>query len=205
MGILFCALSSLVLGPLSEKMNLSLGATSGFFMTLTLALAFILFYKGSINVLEAFNILWGNVLSLTRGELILVVVVSCVIVGFVTLFFKEIQAILYDRELAFAVGIPERRFYYLIVFILGLSIATSMRMIGALLIDALVLLPATAAFIVSRGLKQLFVLSSAFGLLSGLAGLYFSFLFDIPASSAIILVASLLIACCGVVRGLRGK
>jgi zinc transport system permease protein len=200
MGLLFCALSSLILGPVSEKMNLGLGATSGFFMTLTLALAFILFYKGNIHVLEAFNILWGNILSLTGWDLVLVITISLFILGVLFLFFKEIQAILYDRELAFSVGIPERRFYYLIVFILGLSIAASMRMIGALLIDAFVLLPATAALIVSRSLKQTFFLSALFGLVSGFAGLYLSFVFDIPTSSAIILVASLVVACCGLLK-----
>jgi zinc transport system permease protein len=205
-GMVFCAISSLFLGPASERMNLSLGVTSGFFMTLTLALAFILFYKGNINALESFNILWGNILSLTRGELVLVAAVSCIILTIVILFFKEIQAVLYDRELAFAVGIPEKRFYYLIVFILGISIAISMRMIGALLIDAFVLLPAIAALILSRSLKQLFILSAVFGLLSGFGGLYFSFLLDIPASSAIILAASFLIACCGLLKGrLRRK
>lgn len=200
-GLVLCALSSLILGPVSEKMNLSLGVTSGFFMTLTLAIAFILFYKGNIHVLEAFHILWGNILSLTRADLIVVAAVSLLILGVVIVFFKEIQAVLYDRELAFSVGIPEKRFYYLMVFVLGLSIAASMRMIGALLIDAFVLLPATAALIVSRGLKQLFFLSSLFGLIAGFAGLYFSFVLDIPASSAIILVASSLIACCALLRG----
>jgi hypothetical protein len=55
----------------------------------------------------------------------------CIIIVFV--FFKEIQAILYDREIALSVGIPEKQLYYLIVFMLGLTIAVSMRLIGALL------------------------------------------------------------------------
>ena len=196
MGLLFCAASSLALGPVSEKTKMGLGTLSGYFMTLTLALAFILFYKGNIHVLQAFSILWGNILSLTRWDLLLVVGVSLAILGIVFFFFKEIQAILYDREVALAVGLPEKEFYYLIVFILGLSIAVSMRMIGALLVDAFVLLPAMAATLISRSLKQLFLFSSLFGLLSGMAGLYFAFLFDIPASSMIILSASLIILIC---------
>ena len=83
---------------------------------------------------------------------------------------------------------------------LGLTIAVSMRLIGALLIDAFVLLPAMAATLISRSLKQTFFFSSLFGLLSGMAGLYFSFVFDIPTSSTIILVASLIIAGCFLFR-----
>ena len=196
MGLLFCAASSLCLGPVSEKMKMGLGTLSGYFMTLTLALAFILFYKGNIHILQAFSILWGNILSLTQWDLLLVVGVSLAILGVVFFFFKEIQAILYDREVALAVGLPEKEFYYLIVFILGLSIAVSMRMIGALLVDAFVLLPAMAATLISRSLKQLFLFSSLFGLVSGMAGLYLAFLFDIPASSMIILSASLIILIC---------
>ena len=200
MGLLFCALSSLALGPISERMKLGLGTLSGYFMTLTLALAFILIYKADIHVLQAFNILWGNILSLTRWDLILVGGISLLILGMITLFFKEIQTVLYDRGLALAVGIPDKAFYYLIVFVLGLSIAVSMRVIGALLVDAFILLPAMAANIVSRSLKQTFFFSSLFGLISGITGLYLSFLLDIPTSSAIILVASLIIALSGLLK-----
>jgi ABC-type Mn2+/Zn2+ transport system permease subunit len=200
LGLLFCGASSLALGPLSERMNLGLGTVSGYFMTLTLALAFFLIYKGNIPILQAFGILWGNILSLTLWDLVIVVSLSLLILVVVLLFFKEIQTILYDREIALAVGIPERRFYFLIVFVLGLSIAVSMRMIGALLIDAFVLLPAIAATMIARSLKQMFLLSSAFGLVSGISGLYFSFVFDIPSSSTIIVVGSGIIVVCLIFR-----
>jgi len=127
-------------------------------------------------------------------------VLSLTILGIIFFFFKEIQTILYDREIARAVGLPERVFFYLIIFMLGLTIAVSMRMIGALLIDAFVLLPAMAATLIARSLKQIFFLSSVFGVVSGIIGLYLSFYFDIPASSMIILVASLIIAICMVFR-----
>jgi ABC-type Mn2+/Zn2+ transport system permease subunit len=178
-------------------MKLGLGTLSGYFMTVSLALAFILIYKANIHILQAFNILWGNILSLTKGDLVLVGIISLIILAIIFLFFKEIQAILYDREVALAVGIPERGFYYLIVFILGLSVAVSMRVIGALLVDGFVLLPAMAAIIISRSLKQTFFFSALFGFISGMTGLYLSFLLDIPTSSAIILVAALIIALCG--------
>ena len=196
LGLVFCGLSSLVLGPVSEKTKVGLGALSGYLMTLTLAIAFILFYKANIHVVQAFSILWGNILSLTFWDLVLVILVSLLILGLVVFFFKEIQAVLYDREVALAVGLPERRLYYVMVFILGLTIAASMRMIGALLIDAFVLLPAIAANLVSRNLKQVFLFSSAFGVISGMGGLYLALVFDLPTSSTIILVASVIIGIC---------
>jgi len=196
LGLLFCAASSLVLGPVSEKTKMGLGTLSGYMMTLTLAIAFILFYKANIHVVQAFSILWGSILSLTLWDLVLVIFVSLLILGLVVLFFKEIQAILYDREVALSVGLPEKKLYYAMVFILGLTIAVSMRMIGALLIDAFVLLPAIAANLVSRNLRQVFFFSSAFGLISGMGGLYLALVFDLPTSSTIILVASLIIGCC---------
>lgn len=196
LGLLFCAASSLVLGPVSEKTKMGLGTLSGYMMTLTLAIAFILFYKANIHVVQAFSILWGSILSLTFWDLVLVILVSLLILGLVVFFFKEIQAILYDREVALAVGLPERRLYYVMVFILGLTIAASMRMIGALLIDAFVLLPAIAANLVSRNLKQVFLFSSAFGVISGMGGLYLALVFDLPTSSTIILVASVIIGIC---------
>jgi zinc transport system permease protein len=196
LALVFCALASCALGPLSEKTKMGLGTLSGFFMTLTLALAFILFSRGKINVLQAFGILWGNILSLGTWDLVLAIGTSLFIVLVVFSLFKEIQAILYDREIALSVGLPERRIYYLIVFVLGITIAVSMRLIGALLVDALVLLPAIAARMVARSLKQMFLFSSLFGLISGVGGLFVSLAIDIPSSSAIILFASLIIAVC---------
>ncbi len=200
LGLVSCAMGSIALGPISEKMRLGVGTVSGYFMTLTLALAFILIYKADIHVLQAFSILWGNILSLTILDLMVVIILSLTILGIIFLFFKEIQAILYNREIALAVGLPEKTFYYLIIFMLGLTIAVSMRMIGALLIDAFVLLPAMAAALIARSLMQIFLLSSAFGLFSGMIGLYLSFYFDIPTSSMVILVASLIIAGCMIFR-----
>ncbi len=195
-GLLFCAAAALALGPLSDKTKMGLGTLSGLFMTLTLALAFILFYKGQINVLQAFSILWGNILSLTFGDLAIVIITSILIIAIVFFLFKEIQAILYDREIALSVGLPEKRLYYLIVFVLGLTIAVSMRLIGALLVDAFVLLPAIAANLVARSLKQMFLLSSLFGVVSGMGGLSLSVAVDVPASSMIILAASAIIGVC---------
>ncbi|HUJ70518.1 MAG TPA: metal ABC transporter permease [Syntrophorhabdales bacterium] len=195
-GLVFCALASTALGPLSEKTKMGLGTLSGFFMTLTLALAFILFSRGKINVLQAFAILWGNILSLNFWDLALAIGTSLFIILVVFLLFKEIQAVLYDREIALSVGLPERKIYYLIVFVLGITVAVSMRLIGALLVDALVLLPAIAAQMIARSLKQMFLLSSLFGLISGVGGLFLSLAVDIPSSSAIILFASLIIAIC---------
>ena len=196
MGLLLCAATAVAMGPLSERTKISLGTVSGYFMTLTLAFSFILFYKGNIHVIQAFSILWGNIFALTVWDLIIIGVVSLSVLFLIIFFFKEIQAILYDREVALAVGIPEKALYYVIIFMLGLTIAVSMRMIGALLVDAFVLLPAMAASMVARSLRQTFILSSCCGLLSGLVGLYVSFVLDVPASSAIILAASCTIAVC---------
>ena len=70
LGLLFCILSSMALGPVSEKMKLGVGILSGYFMTLTLALAFILIYKADIHVLEAFIDLRINnaIVRVKKGE-----------------------------------------------------------------------------------------------------------------------------------------
>jgi manganese/iron transport system permease protein len=129
-------------------------------------------------------------------DIAIVMATSVIIIVIVIIFFKEIQVILYDREIALSVGIPEKQIYYLIIFMLGVTIAVSMRLIGALLVDAFVLLPAIAARLVARSLKQMFVLAALFGLISGLGGLHFSLAVDVPASSAIIIVASVIIMIC---------
>jgi zinc transport system permease protein len=187
-------LASIVAGAaiavISWRGRFSAGGSLGLIMTVCMGVAFIIFYKGNVHAIEAFNLFWGNILTITDGDVRMAVISSAVILLFLALAYKEIHIVLYDRELAWSVGVPARLIYGGIILSVCLGIAVAIRITGALLVDAATLLPALAARRVGKTFKALIVLGAVFGIGMNLAGFALSFALDLPVSSAIIITGA---------------
>ena len=193
-AVIAAVAAGLGVARLSERGRVSAGGSLGLVMTLTLGVAFILFYKGKVHAIEAFNLFWGNVLALSAGETRATVAGAALVVVVVALFFKEIQAVLYDRELAGTLGIRARPVYYGVIVLTCLGIGLAMRVTGALMVDAVTILPALAARTVSRGrLRASLLWGAAFGLLMNLGGFALAFALDLPTSPAIIVTGAAIV------------
>jgi zinc transport system permease protein len=169
-------------------------------MTVCMGVAFIVFYKGNVHAIEAFNLFWGNILTTTDGDVRLAVITAAVILLFLMLAHKEIHIVLYDRELAWSVGVPARLVYGGVILSVCLGIAVAIRITGALLVDAATILPALAARRIGKTFRALIVLSALFGIGMNLSGFALSFALDLPVSSAIILTG---VAVLCVIQGLE--
>jgi len=119
-------------------------------------------------------------------------VVAVLVVGIVFLFYKEIQATVFQRDMARAVGIPATLMLYSILILTGATITASFSSIGGLLIFSLILNPAAAAYQLTYNMKRMFFLSAGFGVLSTWVGLLFSYLFNIPSGATIVVTSSVI-------------
>jgi len=137
-------------------------------------------------------LLWGSILTNTRSDIILLGIVTVVVVGLVFIFYKEVQATVFNRDMALAVGIPAMLVLYGILFLTGATITVTLRSIGGLLIFSLILNPAAAAYQLTYSMKRMFLLSAGFGVLSGWTGLLFSYLFNIPSGATIVVTSSVI-------------
>ncbi|MDI6840781.1 MAG: metal ABC transporter permease [bacterium] len=106
--------------------------------------------------------------------------------------FKDISAILFNREIACAVGIPEKIIFYTMLFLSGMTVALSLNTIGGLLIFSLIVNPPSAAYQLTYNLKIMFVLSAIFGVGSCMLGLVFSYIFNVPTGAVVIIVSSVI-------------
>ncbi|MFA6506482.1 MAG: metal ABC transporter permease [Treponemataceae bacterium] len=185
--------SGFLIARASEQSSVSAGGPLGLVMTLSLGLAFIIFYKADIHAIEAFNLFWGNVLALTETEAILTIIAAAILIIAVAVFFKEIRAVLYDRELARASGLPARAIYYGIILAVCLGIGLAMRLTGALMVDASTILPALAARNMKRSLGGTLLWGAAFGLVMNLGGFALSLALDLPVSPAVIVIGAVLV------------
>ena len=140
----------------------------------------------------ALELLWGSILTNTRGDIIFLGIVAVAVVTLVIIFYKEIQATIFHRDMARSVGIMATLVLYGVLFLTGATIAATLRSIGGLLIFSLILNPAAAAYQFTYNMKRMFLLSATFGVLSGWIGLLFSYLFDIPSGATIVITSSVI-------------
>ncbi len=193
-AFLFSLLAVAVIGPLADRGELAPDTAIGIIFSLMLGLAFLFMGLMIGPKTRALGLLWGSILTVTNGDLILLALVCGVVVALVVLFYKEIQAVIFHREMAKAVGIPANAVFYALLFLTGAAITASFRAIGGLLIFSLIINPAAAAYQLTYSLKKMFLLSALFGVLSGWLGLLASYLFDVPSGAVIIVASSLIFA-----------
>ena len=164
----------------------------GVIFSLMLGVAFLFMGLMSGSKSTALELLWGSILTNTRSDILLLALVAVVVVAVVVLFYKQIQATIFNRDIALSVGIPAALAMYGILFLTGATVTVSLRSIGGLLIFSLILNPAAAAYQLTYDMKRMFILSAVFGVLSGWAGLFLSYAFDIPSGAAIVLTSSVI-------------
>jgi manganese/iron transport system permease protein len=181
-----------IVGPLADRGELNPETSVGVMFSLMLGLAFLFMGLMSGPKSQALELLWGSILTNTRSDIIVLAVVTVLVVGIVLLFFKEIQATVFQRDMARSVGIPATIILYGILFMTGATITASFSSIGGLLIFSLILNPAAAAYQLTYSLKRIFFIAAAFGVLSSWAGLFFSYLFNIPSGATIVITSSVI-------------
>jgi zinc transport system permease protein len=203
-AVLFSIAAGFVVSGLSSRAS---GGTSGgamaLLMTASLGIVFILFYKTNIHAIEAFNLFWGNVLALDRTEVYLVAIVSALILAGTIRFLRPIAAVLFDRETAFAFGFPSTVVYTGILVMVCAGIGLGIRITGALMVDAVTLLPALAAQSLKKNFRPTMALASIFGVCINLTGFALAIAFDLPTSPAIIVVGSAVVLGCKLAVRLR--
>lgn len=197
-ALLLSLVTAAVIGPLADKGELSPDTSLGVIFSLMLGVAFLIIGLIPSTRSEALGLLWGSVLTVTRTDILLLAIVAFIIVGLVMVFYKEVQATVFNRQIALAVGLPATAILYIILFMTGATVTVSLNSIGGLLIFSLILNPAAAAYQLTYNMKKMFLLAAAFGVAAGWGGLALSYLFDIPSGATIVITSSLIFMVCAI-------
>ena len=181
----------LLMTKTSRSLKTDAGYISTFFMVISISIAFILVYKFDVQAKDTLSILWGSLYTSTWVEVTIVALFSILLVSFQAVYFRRLSAFFFDREIAYTSGVDERSLYYAIILLTAITVALAMKIIGALLLDALLLLPALIATFHARSLRGVIVWASLWGGLFAAGGFFIALFFDIPASSAIAALAAI--------------
>jgi zinc transport system permease protein len=144
---------------------------------------------GSLNV-NLFQYLFGSILTVTREDVAVVAVLGAAGLATLALLYRALAAVVLDEEGARVAGVPVGLLNIAVAALAAVTVALSMRIVGVLLIAALMVLPVSAGLRLAWSMSSAFFLSVAAGLLSVLAGLTIAYYADLPPGGSIVLVAA---------------
>ena len=205
----FCILFALTMNYTKNRTRMKQDTVIGVFLSISLAVGacVLLYVTAKVNMHVLDNILFGSILTVNDTDMNVLLAVSaiCVAVGIPT--YNNMLLASFNPSLAQVRGVSAKLYDYVFVLMITVITVACLKIVGAVLVEALLIIPAAAARNVSRSIKGFFFYSVAFATISCFLGIIIPMQLEIPVPSggAIILVASVIFALTAAVRGLSGS
>jgi len=133
--------------------------------------------------------LFGNILFVPLEDLIMMLLLDCLIIGLVVLFYNEFLAVSFDEEFATITNVPVERVYLLLLCLIAVTVVMLIRVVGVILLIALLTLPAAIARQYSISLPRIMGIAIILGAIFTFAGMWISYIADVPSGATIIIVS----------------
>ncbi|MDR7555125.1 MAG: metal ABC transporter permease [Armatimonadota bacterium] len=183
-------LTALGIGFVERHTRLKQDAAMGllFVSAFALGLAIISRIRSPVDL---FHVLFGNVLAVSRGDLLLTGSAGLVVVLTIVVLFKELLLWAFDPTMAESVGLPVRALHYLMLLLTSLTIVASLQAVGIVLVIAMLIAPPATALLLTDRFHRLIVLAAGIGVGAAVVGLFLSYYLDVASGAAMALVGTL--------------
>ena len=189
---IFAIFTAFSIGKTTKMGKLEYDNSIGLFFSFTMALgAIFLFLNRSYNF-DIMGYLFGSILGITQSHILLICISSVLFSLVIFFFFKEFIFLCFDEEVAYINGINVNFFDNVLLIILTTIIVVSIKIIGIILVSALLILPGSFSLLVSRDYKIAFIVSIFFTVFIYFAGFAISWIFDLPSGASIVTFGSLI-------------
>jgi ABC-type Mn2+/Zn2+ transport system permease subunit len=162
----------------------------GVFFAGALALGVALISTMNTYAVDLTHILFGNVLGVTRGDLWVSGGLTVVVLLAILLLYKRLMVVSFDPVLGRTLGLRTQGLRTILFLMLAATIVVSLRTVGVALVAAMLITPPAAAYLLTRRLPAMMLVSAAIGVISTVAGLYVSYYLDVATGAAMVLVAT---------------
>lgn len=184
-------LTAIGIGAISQNSRIKTDSAIGIVFSAAFALGIILISKVQ-SATDLTQILFGNVLHVRSSDMWLTIIVGAIVILVVTLFYKELLVSSFDETMAEVYGLKTRLIHYGIMVLLTLVTVASLQTVGVILVVSMLITPASTAYLLTNKLSTMIILSSIFGALSSIIGIYFSYINDLPSGPVIALAATVI-------------
>ncbi len=137
---------------------------------------------------DVYNYMFGSILAMSEGDVVLSACVSVVVLVLYVLFYNKIFAVTFDESFAKATGTKAGRYNMLIAMLTALIIVVGMRMMGAMLISSLIIFPALTSMRVFKSFKSVVISAAVLSVVCFVIGIVISFVWSVPAGAAVVVV-----------------
>lgn len=182
---------ALGIGFLTRRGTIKEDTAIGILFAATLSLGVALISTIKTYALDLTHILFGNVLGVSDTDLILIAVLGAVVLLTIVLLYKELLVVSFDPVLAATLRLPVERLKNVLLILIALAVVVSMQTVGVGLVAAMLVTPAATAYLLTRRLPAMMVVSAALGALASIIGLYLSFYLNIVSGAAVVLTATI--------------
>jgi zinc transport system permease protein len=189
-GALFFSLgAALLMGTATRRTRLSEDTVIGILWASGMALGVVFIGLAPGYAPDLFSYLFGSILTVPRSDLLIMLVLDGIILLVVLVFFKEFNAISFDEEFSRVLGVPTFALYLLMLCLIALTVVVLIRVVGIVLVIALLTVPAAIARQFTRSLKKMMLLAVTLGIVFTTGGLWLSYRLDLASGATIILLS----------------
>jgi zinc transport system permease protein len=203
LGVLpFSIASALSMGWVSKRSRLPEDTAIGILWAMGMSIGIILVSLTPGYAPDLMTYLFGNILTVPFSDIVLMLVLDAIIILVVYSFYKEFLALCFDEEFATVRGVHAERLYLILLCLIALTIVVLIRVVGIILVIALLTIPAAMSRQFTSNLKKMMMLSILFGAVFSSGGIWLSYLFDVPSGATIVLVMSAVYLLYSLVKGI---
>lgn len=204
-AMLFALLSALTMGLVTRRTRLPEDTATGILWALGMSLGVIFIGLSAGYAPDLMSYLFGNILTVPFSDILLMAGLDVIIVALVIAFYKEFLLLCFDEEFGTVVGMPVGALYLLLLCMVALTVVVLIRVVGMILVIAMLTFPAALARQFTRDIKKMMALAVAFGMLFTFGGLWVSYLLNLASGASIILLSGLVLLLTYGVNGLRHR
>jgi len=192
-GALVAAIAvALGIGFFTRQGTIKEDTAIGILFAAALSLGVLLISTIKTYAVDLTHILFGNVLGVSETDVWITAGLGLAVLATIGMLFKEFLVISFDPVLAATIRLPAERLRILMLVLIALTIVVSMQTVGVGLVAAMLVTPGATAYLLTRRLPTMMLISASIGAFSSLAGLYLSFYINVASGAAVVLIATVI-------------
>jgi len=204
-AMFFSLLSALTIGLVTRRTRLPEDTAIGILWALGMALGVIFIGLSAGYAPDLMSYLFGNILTVPVSDLYLMAALDFIIVALAAAFYKEFLVLSFDEEFGTVVGMPVTGFYLLLLCMVALTVVVLIRVVGMILVIAMLTFPAAMARQFTHDIKKMMILAVIFGMIFTFGGLWMSYVLNLASGATIILLSGLVLLLTYIAVGLRNR
>ncbi|HAY1016856.1 TPA: metal ABC transporter permease [Staphylococcus aureus] len=136
---------------------------------------------------DLYHILFGNLLAITNSAFLTTIVIGSIVLILIIIFYRPLMISTFDPTFSRMSGLNTTLLHYFVMLLLSLVTVASIQTVGIILVVALLITPASTAFLISKKLHSMMIIASLISVISSIVGLYYSYIYNIPSGATIVL------------------